>query len=576
MTTKERKKKSQALDLVERYSFSVNRTDDHARARSTYCTTMMVSFRPQRGIGRLALVGVFAVVAVIITIQAFVLFRLRGDRTRAVIIPVGMMTMDKNNKPLLPKEMTIARESIGDQNPIQMGRPPLTWTPSSPQVKARQAQPYAVEDILSGAPSVILVYPLMNFGLLCNALHQLSVGLDLALSFPPEDKRRVVIAFDTNTTQKIRAALDVNFLVESAKHASKLDIPDLLIGRTGSLEPLHDVDVAFDWVDELHLRSALAAKHTVLHLKPIRFMRIQAAAFSFSLTFLMRPHPLLRSPADELIDRFRRERPENLLIAVHRRNFLWCKNDSRAYYPFCGDRNDPSRLFQWRYYEDDCNVTYSDRLMESVWRQYDLDTATPSQKRNGRPFSFFVASDLHDVGGDATFGMEHQVLHIPHKENPEHAVSQEMMTWKLGQVFFLKDVVMERTGFDIHWDYSMLTDMHAETRADFALGSPWSSCDRILAMWRSGYGVSAFKAFERSSNYLEELDAWIRENGKGRIRTYPRQCYKEFETPVDPLNFINPARLWWRNEAMQVLNGPRGRTLKDLKNPISGVERIAT
>ena len=347
------------------------------------------------------------------------------------------------------------------------------------------------------------------------------------------------------------------------------------LGITPSSFQLHDLSFVFDWTDTF-TKQALLKGHKVLKVKPHRYQRMEAGAFSFSITFLLRPHPALRKSGDGLFESLRRENPNKKVVSVHRRHFGWCKPDFKHYQPFCGERDK-----KYKYYPDDCNVTFSEELLQAVFNEWGIE-----YKKNlpTDEISFFLASDLHDLGGDSTFYQSRfQVLSIPHVENPEHTVQKELSKKRRtgeSPKGYLKDIVFERTGFDMNWDYSMLVDMYAQSLSDFSLGAPWSSCDRILSMWRSKYGKAVMNAYltqgiQTDHDMVEKLVRISASEQRDRVNTYPALCYRFFENPPNAIASVLKMRNWWIKVAIPLFD-TQNQVHKVENSGVSGVTEILT
>lgn len=409
------------------------------------------------------------------------------------------------------------------------------------------------QEFVNNAPNaVILVYPHTEYGLLCNNLHQISSAIDLALSFPPHDNNTVLaIAFEKKMGDLVRASVDVEYIQFMLDHSRDLNrFRGLLL--TPQFEFYPGIQLLLDWNDN-EVKFPPSSHHHVFTLSPKRFQQKYGDAFSFTLTFFIQPNKALRQQAEDFIIS---HRSKNLLLSVHRRNFAWCKPTYRKYSPFCSSNTDASRIpwDQRRYFDDDCNVTWTPQLalkIRETWPELD----------DKKEFSIFLASDLHDKVGDLTFPSQ---VSIPHQENEEHYIAEELLRKILaGQPTegSLKRLVKERTGLDMNWDLSMLVDMWAQVLVKYSIGQPWSSCDRILAMWKSKYSRAAFQAYTSFNNddtAVSEFGSMLeakylqlsREDGggSGSLRTFPIGCYGGFESPKsaqDAMQVTLQMRRWW-------------------------------
>jgi hypothetical protein len=143
-----------------------------------------------------------------------------------------------------------------------------------------QSQSASQEEMLSSkeflrhnslSPGAVIVhYPFLDFGLFCNVLHQVAVGVDFALSFPPSlrfppDKQTptvVLLAFDKKMGRRLFDALDVPHLIQIARAFPRI--------RPQSGFEFSSMELVFDW-DEGDTSTARAHGHKVVKVKPSRY-----------------------------------------------------------------------------------------------------------------------------------------------------------------------------------------------------------------------------------------------------------------------------------------------------------------
>lgn len=444
---------------------------------------------------------------------------------------------------------------------------------------------------LDPSSTVTLPYQWTAFGLMCNNFQQIAGAIDFASTFPvvapPKDMHvpgpevaaherqgqwrefRVFILFDMQMSEAVRRSIDVDRLVRGAASLSRIALHSL-----GTRDfALHDVEIGFNWTEGGFARLQ-RERYRYAELNPRRLQYMERTTFSYALTLCVRPAASLRAQADAVIEGFERDYPGTRLVSIHRRTFEWCTPKFKKYTPFCYRPPETRFGFDYRsfaFFEDDCNVTYGPRLMgelRAAWAGLSelqgaeplAHNATSGASHHAKTFAFFLASDLHNPRGDATFTEDSgiKIVTIPHQENYEHHLRpvRDSMLAKGIQVS-LKTVVRMHTGLeDMNWDYSMLVDMDAQVHAAFSVGAPYSSCDRILAMWKSIFARASDGAFAAAAPegndddemygrvFLRELMRLIAEDG-AHLRTHPALCYEQYERPDQPAAHAELYREFW-------------------------------
>jgi len=439
--------------------------------------------------------------------------------------------------------------------------------------------------------AVFIEYPFVEYGLLCNNLHQVASALDFALSYRAKSQNKtlsLVVAFDHEMGNMLKEGLDIQYLVHIARILSSFRTEQL--GLTNATA-LYSFDVLFDW-HAGHKKNAFQLKHSVITMFPMKLMQKRGDQFSFALTLLLRPNAAIRAKVDEYFSKTFAEHQDTSLVSVHRRIFPWCTATYKRYGQFCKDGAE-SGWERKTYYPDDCNITYNDDLMKSLREKWkgiaELEDAVPSMSdaKDKKRFAFFMASDLHDLYGDRTFGNAGaHVFSIPHPENQEHYYQAKILEYRKSGIFRnLKRMVLRETGLDMNWDFSMMVDMEAEMRSAFSLGSPWSSCDRILAMWKSVFAKAAYEAFDtygsnmNTEHFRLSMNRVMERDGT-QYRMYPPTCYDEFEKPGPAMlvSSMKAYRKWWDNYGLPTLFSPNPKRIKFTDRQIIdyGIERIET
>lgn len=398
---------------------------------------------------------------------------------------------------------------------------------------------------------MVVVYPFTEYGLLCNNLHQIASAIDLALAVPRMDAV-LALAFETRMGDLVQSALDVEHLQSMLTRAGEVRIPSLNAG----FDFFPEIHLLLDWSLGQHQHQQL----TVFTLSPKRFQQKYGQQFSFAAALFVKPHWALRLQAEDFLTAH-----PPALVSIHRRTFAWCSPTYRKYSAFCAQSSSPSSS-SWmnkRYFEDDCNVTWTPQLEQA------LLAAWPELPVN---YSMLLASDLHDLAGDSTFP---RTISIPHRENHEHYIAEELLNLSrhgIDSKTSLKKLVLARTGLDMNWDLSMLVDMWAQVRTPFSIGQPYSSCDRILAMWRSPYSRAVFD-LDRNFSQSQLADRIALETAHTHT-TFPLECYSEFERPSNAnrsLEVVRKMRLWWTEWGLKHVPLERRR---QFAFPLVSVEQI--
>ncbi|KAH9258526.1 hypothetical protein BASA81_003028 [Batrachochytrium salamandrivorans] len=377
---------------------------------------------------------------------------------------------------------------------------------------------------------VVVVYPFTEYGLLCNNVHQIAAAVDVVLAMPRTDAV-LALAFETRMGNLVKSALDVEYLQYMLARAGQVRIQSLNPGFAF----FPKIHLLLDWSSVL-TQDQPPNQVVVFTLSPKRFQQKYGYQFSFAVALFVKPHWRLRLKAEEFL-----EANPLALVSIHRRTFAWCTPAYKKYSAFCAQSSPASSSWmERRYFENDCNVTWTPYLQQSLLANW------PSLPTN---YTILLASDLHDRVGDSTFP---QTISIPHQENHEHYIAEELVNltrYGINSNTSLKKLVLARTGLDMNWDLSMLVDMWAQVLTPFSIGQPYSSCDRILAMWRSPYSRAMFDLPQHHYNFSQALQSHLDLSETANIlsTTYPPACYAGFERPTtnNSLEVVRKMRLWW-------------------------------